>query len=185
MSFHINLFDLYVYRISEEKYNKQRDAFIKSRMTDLEFYREFPECEMQQRVYYLKAFGGMWNYNNIVGFIQLYFYGNQIRGQYVRNDKERNVRNGKKHFIYDDSHKMVPEMWIECSSSNEEILNIIKKYASSCKSELPKGYYIDMSPLLNIGPHIDFRSMLSFKDKPPMSLQESIAVFLEKQRKGS
>ncbi len=99
--------DVPVYRLSRDRYYKEMDQYIEKSMyrdpqnpdtTMKEFHERKPEMKIQFREHLRNSYGGAWNYNEIIGYIRLYFLGSQIRGEYWETKTKRKVRSRKKVF---------------------------------------------------------------------------------------
>ncbi len=161
-------FDVPVYRLPEERYYEEMNEYIKRKMfpgppedDDIMkvFFSREPNREIGFRDQLRVKFGGAWIYNEIIGYIQLHFLGNQIRGEYWEVKTKRLVRTRKKLFEY-RTWKIVPEINVPEKAENEEIFKLIIEYLSKCSKEL-KGKYIDKRILDRIGRHLDWKSLLA------------------------
>ena len=161
-------FDIPVYRLTMERYNKDRDAYIEKNMYSgrtshaelkKKFYEKEPERKQYYEQYLWEKYGGAWNYNEIIGWILLHFLGSQIRGQFFRVKAKRIIRTRKK--VFEWYHwKLAPEIDIPEEANNTKIFHLIKEYLSVCEKEL-KGRYLDTSRLDLIGSYVDWRSLLN------------------------
>ena len=106
----------------------------------------------------IRRYGGSWQYNEIVGWVQLFFLGSQIRGEYWGVDAKRITRTRKKQFEF-KSLKLVPEIDIPHAATNSEIFGVVQDYLSECQKKL-KHRYIDTSRLELIGPYVDWRRLI-------------------------
>jgi hypothetical protein len=160
--------DIPVYRLTKERYYKELDAYIENVMypgppqhdEDRKKSNEkYPEQKQNFEQHIKQTYGGTWDYNEIIGWIQLHFLGSQIIGEFWRVNTKRIVRSRKKVFEY-DTWKLVPEIDIPEEANNTEIHHLITEYLSDCKKEL-KGRYIDTSRFEVIGSYVDWRSLLN------------------------
>ncbi len=154
-----------IYRLSQDLYYDERDKFIEKEISDsrssqyvAEFYRQNPNEEERDRERLRNKYGGAWNYNEIIGFIELHFVGTQIRGEYWLTKGKRIVRTRKKVFEW-KGHKLADEMEIPSNASNEKIFSIVQEYLNNCRKEL-KNRYIDTSCLEVLGPYLNWRSLM-------------------------
>jgi len=156
-------FEIPVYRLSEEKYNKNMDEHIKKhplfQKDRDDFYERNPHQETHDMEYVKNKFGGIWRYNEIIGYIQLYISGNQILGKYFENDTERQIKTRRKRFKY-ISPKLAPEIDLPLEGNNKAIYEEIYKYIKNCKKELPPIRFIDMSVFEKIGPYVEWRKFI-------------------------
>jgi len=163
-------FDIPVYRITKDKYYKERDVYIEKKMytgppSHIEIAKKFHENNPEHKQIFdqhlRKTYGGAWDYNEIIGWVQLHFLGSQVRGEYWRVKAKRLVRTRKKVFE-NLTWKLAPEIDIPHEANNTEILNLINEYISDCKMAL-KGRHLDTSKLDLIGPYIDWRELINKK----------------------
>ena len=154
MAFMVYFYDIPVYRLKEDEYNNDRDKFIDK---STKMYEHDHNYYVNLRDLYFKDYGGMWLYNEIIGYIRLHFLGTQVRGEYYSVNKKRIVKSRRKQFEY-KTYKLVPEREIRDSSSNEKIFSVILEYVDGCRKEL-KGRYIDSSGLETLGPYVDWKAL--------------------------
>jgi len=160
-------YDIPVYRLPEETYYSDRKAFIEENLFKpntpesdfrIDFYKKYPDRAAIFRYHLEKRYGGSWRFNEIIGYIRLYFFGSQIRGEYYTVDSKRIVRTRKKQFEW-RTWKLAPEIDIEPPYGNSEILVAIREYIEDCKKEIPKRF-IDTSTFDIIKQFIDWKALL-------------------------
>lgn len=66
------------------------------------------EKETQYKSNHRQAYGGDWDFNEIVGNIKLFFMGTQVRGEYWSTKPHRKLMTRKKQFEFKE-HKLVAE----------------------------------------------------------------------------
>lgn len=158
----IYFFDIPVYRLCSDDYEKQKRAYVEktifSDAMSRDFYERYPDKEIQFRDHLERQYGGIWRFNEIIGFIRLHFLGSQIRGEYFATNAERIVRTRRKVFEY-QTHKLAAEIDIPEEASNNQILGLIGEYLNDCQQEL-RGRYLDRSVFDEIGPYVDWKSLL-------------------------
>lgn len=160
-------FDIPVYRLKKDRYYKDLDAYVKKTMNmeplsnddRKQFYERNPMHKRDFEQYLREVYGGAWDYNEIIGWIRLYFLGSQIRGEFWRVKAKRLVRSRKKHFKY-HSWKLAAEINIPYKADNIEIFKLVLNYLSDCQKEL-KGRPLDTSRLDVVGPYVDWRSLMN------------------------
>ena len=164
-------FDVPVYRLAEGSYYAERTAHVEREMyptanADAEQIREFHKREpahyIAARDHVEKAYGGMWRYNEIIGYIRLYFFGSQVRGEYIGIKAQRIVRTRKKLFEH-QTHKLVPELTVPNEATSADIFRLIKAHLVECQRELPNRYF-DTTLLDKIGPYVDWRGLYIARD---------------------
>lgn len=160
--------DIPVYRISLEKYQQDRDKYIEEQMygkpPDIdyemkEFHKRNPEMKKQFEQHLWQRYGGSWHFNEIIGWIQLYFLGSQIRGVYSSVTAKKIMRTRKKIYEF-KTDKIVSEMDIPPSASNPEIFKIVQSYLAECRKVLRRRH-LDTSRLEIIGPYLDWRGLIN------------------------
>lgn len=164
--------DIPVYRLALDKYEKEREQYVEEQMYGKppnidnqmkEFHKREPGMKQQFEHHLWQRYGGSWNYNEIIGWIQLHFLGSQIRGEYWAVKARRITRTRKKTFEF-KSWKLAPEKEIPHSASNSEIYEVVLGYIDDCRKELRRRY-LDTSRLEMIGPFVDWRSLINVDEK--------------------
>jgi len=122
-----------------------------------DFYQKEPKQKNAAENRLRKSYGGSWEYNEIIGYIRLYFFGTQIRGEYWGVNSKRIVRTRKKTFEY-KTWKLATEIDIHRKPDSSSIFSKIQDYLERCKKEL-KGRYIDIVNLKAIGSYVDWKSL--------------------------
>ena len=159
-------YDVPVYRLSRERYCKDMDKYIKKHMYSgspnhikrmEDFYRKEPTQKLASEDRLRKSYGGSWEYNEIIGYIRLYFFGTQIRGEYWGVNSKRVVRTRKKILEY-KTWKLASEIDLHWGPDSSSIFSQILKYLERCHKEL-KGRYIDTRNFKAIGSYIDWKSL--------------------------
>ena len=159
-------YDVPVYRLSRERYYKDMDEYINKHMHSgspshikmmEDFYRKEPAQKRASEDRLRKSYGGAWDYNEIIGYIRLYFFGTQIRGEYWGVNAKKIVRTRKKFFEY-KTWKLAPEIDLHWEPNSSSIFLQIQKYLERCKKEL-KNRFIDTRNLEVIGPYVDWKSL--------------------------
>lgn len=156
--------DVPVYRLGEAEYYRQRDEFAAKRIEPMlrAFGEEAADPKHKPmidsaRAHLIDVFGGCWRFNEIVGYIRLYFLGSQIRGEYFAVAKKRLVRSRTKRFDW-RSHKLAGEVDIEHPITESSILTAIRKYLVRCQRELPRRT-IDAEAFDVLAHHIRWRDL--------------------------
>jgi|SRR5579885_818249 hypothetical protein len=161
-----DLWDIPVYRISEKKYYEQRNEYIEKRIfrvgSDEEtalraHYKLFPHDYARFADHLARSFGGMWRYNEIVGYIRIHFFGGQIRGEYIGLYGKRIVRSRRKLFEI-KTHKLAAEITVYGCKESSDIFRLLQRYINDCKKEL-KGRFVDDSIFHRIGAYVDWEKL--------------------------
>lgn len=157
-------FDIPVYRLSKQKYEAQQSEYVRKGLLEGGRYAEMmyqrnPDTEKDAKDHLRLVYGGPWLFNEIVGFIRLYFYFKQIRGEYWRVDKRKIVRTRKKVFLFRE-WKVTYEEEIPRASSSAEIYQLLVKYLERAQAEL-KNLHVDVSVFVHVGPYVDWKGLFA------------------------
>jgi len=156
-------FDLPIYRLTEDEYFQQRDQFVEELVAQSGGRDRDPDIVRQIEFYAHQKFGGQWIYNEIIGFVRLYFDGSQVLGAYFRTTGKRIIKTRKKTFEW-VSHKLAAEVSLPYSPgrpfdpTSEEIVCAVLEYIDRCKQEL-SNWYIDDSQFLRVAGFIDWKAL--------------------------
>jgi hypothetical protein len=166
--------DLPVYRLPEEQYYRERDAWVQATYERYGSYRpdnpspemaeQFRQIEISARTHLATSYGGGWQYNEIVGFLQLYVCGSQVRAEQHITACKRVVRTRRKIFVW-NTWNLAPETEIPRNGTNTEIFQAILEHVAGCRRELA-GRYIDSTHLETLGPFVDWNALLSKSGNP-------------------
>ncbi len=155
-----------VYRINKETYFLNMDDYIQKEMysteRDVDFYKNNQPLKEQYEGYLRCAYGGPWEFNEIIGFIKIYFYGTQVRGEYWAVNTQRIVKTRKKQFEY-KTHKLYMEIGIK-ERTNEGILKAVRDYIEGCKSEIPRRH-IDTREFETLASHINWATLYASNNR--------------------
>ena len=163
-------YDIPVYRTDEESDKQSYENFLKTNILKFNLYKnDNPGCFDEKRLILYEqnvhtisknAFGGGWRYNQIVGYVRLYFSGNQVLGEWWCHTGKKIHRTTKRQIERSVCHKLAPEEDVDYHLDSASIFAVIMEYIKQCKQELPKGRYLDTSLLEKIGPYLDWRRLL-------------------------
>lgn len=160
-------FDVPVYRLSEERYYRDMAQHIDDVLfppedqlsnTLRELDRINPNENDALRGHIAKKYGGSWQFNEIVGYIRLFFLGFQVRGEYFTIGQKNICRTRRKIFEL-KSLNLAPEVEISDFTSNAAILAAVMEYLSNCRKEL-KGKHVDSEMFVNLSRFIDWQAFL-------------------------
>ena len=159
-------FDIPVYRLAREKYDRKRNAYVEespfpTNSSLAEATRALDKANPRQndmvRSNSLRWYGGCWEFNEIIGYIRLHFLGSQVRGEYYSVRRKRIVRTRTKTFEY-KTWKLAPEIEIPNPPTQTSIFGAIRTYLDGCKRELPRRF-IDTSMFEAVASHIDWLAL--------------------------
>jgi hypothetical protein len=151
----VYFFDVPVYRLPEDRYYTERSAFVERLMRPI----GDTQLDAEFRGHLEQMYGGPWQFNEIIGYIRLFFLGSQVRGEYWGVQRKRFVRTRKKTMLWLEQ-KLVPEMEIPSNASSAETLKIISEYLRRCKAHL-KGRVVDDSLFATLGPFVNWNALIA------------------------
>lgn len=161
----INIVTLPVYRIERLEYYSQRELFVEDWIfggVDGELKRKYakedPDWFAKFKAYLYKKYGGEWEFNEVVGYIELHLLSNQVYGSYWQDNKKRYVKSRETQFEC-ISRKLVPEMIFSYRAKNEQIYQTILDYIAACQKQL-RFCYVEQRNLTNVGGHVDWRGLI-------------------------
>ncbi len=157
-----SIFEILIYRIKEDKFNskyeKDKNSFLKKHTTPQNSKRFIDLLENR----FWGKYGGPWKYNQIVGAINIYILGDQIRGEIWQSTKERFRRKMNNKNIEFSGN--VFEITVDDAISNVEIFKEIKRsirlYLKS-KSRLNP----DFTAFDNIGKYINWKGLSEYDER--------------------
>ncbi|MCP4050264.1 MAG: hypothetical protein GY730_06120 [bacterium] len=155
-------FELPIYRTNREKFDKEVNEYIDKEFSKLnscskKLFEKNPTKKLTREHQDREAYGNIWEYNDIIGYIKLYFYGTQVRGEYWSVKALRIVKTKKKDFICKD-WSFGPAISIHFENDSVGIYNKIIELINSLK-KLLKSRFIDTSKFDVIGPYIDWKQV--------------------------
>ncbi len=146
-----DLFEIAVYRLAENKYNHELLNYISTINEGVE--RPLDEGYLREQ------YGGPWQYNEIMGYLRFYRYGeSQIRCTYWETTAKRKVRTRKKTFVITSNSYC--RVLFSNTASNTELANAMKKAVAHCENRL-KNRSVDRRLFDSTVNHIDWKSVLS------------------------
>lgn len=161
-----SLFDIPVYRLSYKDYSQQQDAYIKSQLPEFDSDKMFENIrseetqrKMRTASYHYKSFGGAWRYNEIIGFVRIFKFGDQIRAEYWQTEASRIVKTRNKQFSL-KSRKLVPECRIRNLHSSNAIKEAIDLCISRCSKKL-NTRYLDLEHYELLTKHVDWTGVIN------------------------
>ena len=163
------LFDLPIYRLSEDDYYAQRDAHVDRIMTENPLANtpikpsEAVRLDPQDAAFvsHLRhKYGGPWQFNEVVGYLRLPVLGSQVRAEHWLVCCKR-VSKSRTKIIELRSLKFVPETELPSRGANPDIFAAVLRHIDACEKHLPRRF-LDTSQLNLLGPHLDWRGLIGF-----------------------
>ena len=149
------VFEIQVYKTSEEEYYEKMTNYIAEKNRD-----DNPQFEEYLR----NKFGGDWDYNEIVGHVKIYITGRKIKCEYWETDKKVRVGSRTKTFVK-ISDKYC-ESQIFKGQSNDELKSVITECIEQVKKIITtriKTAYVDTEIFDTQVEHIDWIYILNGK----------------------
>ena len=149
-------FEIPIYRVSEDEYNNAMNSYVSQRIQEIQTASENLRM-LEDHLW--KKFGGPWRYNGVIGFLRLYVFGTQIRGETWFVDAKRiSHRIRCKFFIH---HGKAFEVDVLPDDTNHQILEKVQTgIQRSIEYQPINGRYLDLSSFDTIAPHIDWRALM-------------------------
>jgi len=150
-----------VYRVKEDKYYSDMESDFEKLISstwDVDFRKNNPDLVKNWKSSHQSSYGGGWEFNEIVGYIKLYFLGTQVRGEYWATIPKRKVRTRRKQLEY-KTHKLAAEIEIR-EQTQEGIIKAVEEYIDRCKREI-KNRHLDQREFNNLKSHINWLSLYS------------------------
>ena len=158
--------DIPVYRLPQERYTDEMRSFVEKKIqTTFECDRVSKSFSARQpnrvddlRDHHRLTYGGVWNFNEIIGYIRLYFLGSQIRGEYWQMNGQK-IRRTRRKVFERRTGKLVAEIDVPAQSTDLVICELIRGYLASCAKEL-KGRHLDTGCFDATAPYVRWRDLL-------------------------
>lgn len=100
-----------------------------------------------------------WNYNEVIRWLVIYKQGIDLVGEEWIDNHERIFRNRKRNYKFNSSSAIRVRIFPEYSARQiyDALLAEIEEYSNQSKL---KNRYVNISKLRNIGPFVDWRSIM-------------------------
>jgi hypothetical protein len=171
-------FEVPVYRLTEGDYQEQREKWVKARIYSAEksehylsvkrsFHEKHPDKLLEEHSHGRKRYGGDWRYNEIIGFIRLWFQGTRVGCDYYRVEAKHIVRTRRKQFDGWPG-SLAASASIPINTPSTGVYAIIRDFLERCARELP-GRYIDLEHLDMLALYVDWSAL--YQRAMPLSAQ--------------
>jgi hypothetical protein len=160
------IFDIPVYRLPKDKYYKDRDEATTRHLRKVFPGVEFPpekypgHCQTLEQEFH-KAFGGPWDFNQVVGWLKLYAEGSAIGAHlwWVAEAKRLQSRMRKTFYLTTSSNKLAT--WFQPEDKSDTIFAETLTQIEALAKERPlKRRYVDLDAFRNVGRFIDWRGLM-------------------------
>jgi hypothetical protein len=161
------IFNIAVYRCSKQAYHEEVAADQNDRLAEIseqigaDLTVRQPDDAIRIRENVRRVCGGAWKYNQVVGWITVYTFGNQIRADLSFLPARRIARNFKRT-SFQPAGRLI-DMYVASRESNEEIFqNLLTRLTGTTDQPLLKTRYLDLDSFMNLGPHLNWRTLLGW-----------------------
>lgn len=155
----VDLFDIPIYRLNKELYYEKMHEYIDS---ELKLFDD-TEIKLKMRESVKSSYGGDWEYNEIIGYIKLYKWGNKVRCYYHETNSKRKVKTRHKQYI------KITDKFCDIQTfkswENSFFVKVIKDNIENCVlkiKEKNKNWYVDTTIFYNMLENIDWRKIFSY-----------------------
>jgi len=157
-------FEIAIYRISYEQFNKNYDIAIKHHLQNFQELSclsldKIPESNLlYTKQHFWETYGGPWNYNQVIGWIRLFIFGSQIRGELWKMTGKNFTRKTRNQIQF-----MGKIFEIDCitGENSEQILKKLDNELDQIQKGLGKKKRIlDLQCFKNLASYIDWRKLV-------------------------
>jgi hypothetical protein len=161
-------FQIPIYRCTSEKFRNETLELIKKRKEYFENQLHWQRTSSERLLILKKsvfqdiekrAFSKHWKYNEVIGWIELYIWSGQIRGDLWEVNRKRIKRFGKKEYFY---LSKIFEMHIFTNESSNKIFLRLLESLRKLNDEIFQKRYMDLSILENTGKFINWKKLVQF-----------------------
>jgi hypothetical protein len=151
-------FEIPIYRCNQDTHTKEMESQLKE-YTNEEIKEVAPESYQHWINYFHRSMWYPWKFNEAIGWICLYIFGSQIRGDYFLITSKRigkGTRNKRFKFYGKAFEHSLPR-----NLSSSEIYQEITIALNMLKKNRPfKNRYLDLSSFETIGQFVDWVSLV-------------------------
>ena len=157
-----SFFELPVYRVPKEKYYKDMEKHIEKKFLKLDdfsrkHYENNPKSLAAWKSSRCEEYGNIWEYNDIIGYIKLYFRGTQVRADHWSVKAKRIVKSKKKDFICIEE-AICGAITVSFEKESVDIFRKVQELVGEIKIDLGKRY-LETSKFDAIGPYVDWKKL--------------------------
>ena len=159
----VKLFDIPIYSMSKKIFYKKWDNFFES-----EKKKFFSTCSLEQQNNHIEISKNVirkqltWEYNQIIGYIQVYFEMSDICFKIFYPDIQRCVFDSKqKHFVQ-DLNILGYHFHFDDRNTNQDVVKQIDEWINIIKkNDIPKSRYLDLELYNFYKNKIDYLKLLN------------------------
>lgn len=161
------IFDIPVYRCTEEQFYADMDAAVSKRHDEIFATtgisrKNAPESYKNMEEHTRQTFGGPWNFNQVVGWLRLFAESSHVGGHLWWIDAKRIQRvMRQKRFFLTTISDVLSNYFTSEDDSESIYRRTIEDIERLTKQRPLKDRHVDLETFLNIGPHIDWRGLLN------------------------
>ncbi len=158
------IFDIPIYRCTQKEYETAQDAAVEKQLVrildDQDILRESQPgtCE-RIRGTTSHAFGGPWQFNQIIGWLRLFAEGMKVGGHLWMAKGFRYSRRMPKKTLYLTTPSNVLATRFLGESTSKEIFEHTLDHIDAFAKQL-RTRFLDLSVFRRVGPHIDWGGLL-------------------------
>lgn len=156
----VKLFDIPIYSSKEKVFNKKWGKYFE------DIFEKYKHIQKNKEEYInnLKQWNypkNVWEYNQIVGYIQIYLEFSDVNFKIFLSDKERCVYNSSVKSFMKDTYQLGLHFHIDKSSTNSEIVEKMDYFIKSImKNDIRKNRYLDLEQYNNIKNLINYEELI-------------------------
>lgn len=156
------IFDLAVYRRTEEEYYADRDQSTARRLDASGLSRErSPDSYRNAEEAFKDSYGGPWEFNQVVGWIRLYVEASHVGAHLWWVNAKRLQSKMRKTFYLTTPSNILATSFPPGVVSAEIFSDTLTHLEKLAKEKPLKGRYLDLGTFRNIGPFINWRELLN------------------------
>lgn len=160
------IFDVPIYRCTKHSYYADMEQREKKHIHELLTnngvpHETAPDTHQRAKEHLRKAFGGPWDFNQIIGWIRLYAEGSHIGGQLWWVDAKRIRRDTRKTFYLRTPSNILATYFAPTDNSASIFSETLTQLEALGKRIQVEGHYVDLENFRNLGPFIKWRELLN------------------------
>lgn len=154
------IFSIPIYTCSEEEYDRKRGAYFRKKAIAYPFRDDEQSIKLFKSAFY-KYLWRPWKYNQAIGFIEIFIWGKDIRGDlYFETSDRISIYSKKRRF---ELQGKAFEMGVYFKQEANNIFEMLFTRLENLKREKPyKGRFIDLRLFYEIGPYVNWKALLGY-----------------------